>query len=367
MPHQTHVYKILSADKNNFSYKILNLQTGSTRQVNHSLLERLNLDKLTEISFYTPTLFDGLVKLSNMARNKYVPGRKDNGLHLLQPQEQGLAEPDPEEAQEHQGLDGLDPEEAQEITDLGAQELTNMGAQNEHFITDEKTVTEKDNGLEEPGRQIVTDSDDGLDNGEITESAGNPANEPGDDSMEKHGDGTHTHTGLSTAPPRNRRYNTRFKGERHVPIYTSQLSNISRQVATRSILKISKDFPYNFKQNFNPQELRKVDYPLFVTRRKALKLHKEVCADNLCRTCELCDKIATFTFNQLDFTRYKDQADIPAPAGQNSKKLPSRVRFTVIETPGKSKHKPVVVNSTTFMAALKSNVSISETKLLLDF
>ena len=242
-----------------------------------------------------------------------------------------------------------------------------MGAQNEHFITDEKTVTEKDNGLEEPGRQIVTNSENGLDNGEITEFTGCPANEPGEDPMKEHGEGPHTHTGFSTAPPENRRYNTRFKGERHVPVYTSQLSNISRRVATRPILKISKDFPYNFQQNFSPQELRKVDYPLFVTRRKALKLHKEVCADNLCRTCELFDKIATFTFNQMDFTRYKHQADIPTPSGQNSKKSPSRVKFTVIKTPGKSRHKSVVVNSTTFMAALKSNVSISETKLLLDF
>ena len=372
VPHQTHVYKIISADKDNFSYTVLNLQTGSTRQVNHSLIEGLSLDKLTQISFVTPTLYDGLVKLSNKTRNKYVPGRRDDGLHLLQPHEQGLdgpgrhSDPGPEEAQQH---------------------VTTLGEQDEHRFTDNKTVTElgkdpveepEEHKVTEGEQQIVTDSDNSLDEDRITESAGelyNPTNEP--NSAEEHGGDTSTHTGFSTAPEK-KRYNTRFLGRRHVPVFTSQVSEMANKQLTevftkhrggktvkKSLLKNSKDFPYNCELNYNPQELRKVDYPLFVTRRKALRLHKEVCEQKVCKTCELFTNTAGFSFNQLDFTRYTEQGDIPAPAGQNSKKTPSRVKFTVIETPGRKQYKPVLINDISLMVALQTNVSFSETKFMM--
>ena len=137
--------------------------------------------------------------------------------------------------------------------------------------------------------------------------------------------------------------------------------------APNSILKTSKNFPYNFLHNYNPQALRKVDHPMFLTRLKALRLHKEICTEKLCKNCELYEKVAGFRFNQLDFSRYKSQDIIPTPAGQNSKKTPSRVKFTLIESPGNTEYRPVMVNSVALLAALKNSVSLSETKLLISF
>ena len=135
----------------------------------------------------------------------------------------------------------------------------------------------------------------------------------------------------------------------------------------KSLIKISKDFPYNFLHNYDPQALRKVDHPMFITRLKALRLHKEICTEKLCKNCELYEKVAGFKFNQLDFTRYKSQDIIPTPAGQNSKKTPSRVKFTLIESPGNTEYRPVMMNNVSLLAALKNNVSLSETKLLISF
>ena len=50
---------------------------------------------------------------------------------------------------------------------------------------------------------------------------------------------------------------------------------------------------------------------MFITRLKALRLHKEICTEKLCKNCELYEKVAGFKFNQLDFTRYKSQETIP--------------------------------------------------------
>ena len=94
-------------------------------------------------------------------------------------------------------------------------------------------------------------------------------------------------------------------------------------------------------------------------------MHKEVCEKQVCKTCELFNNTAGFSFNQLDFTRYTEQGDIPAPAGQNSKKTPSRVKFTVIETPGRKQYKPVLINDISLMVALQTNVSFSETKFMM--
>ena len=169
-------------------------------------------------------------------------------------------------------------------------------------------------------------------------------------------------------------------GKHHVPVYASNvIDTVSTQHtgifattrgeknAPNSILKTSKNFPYNFLHNYNPQALRKVDQPMFVTRLKALRLHKEICTEKLCKNCELYEKVAGFRFNQLDFTRYESQDIIPSPAGQNSKKKPSRVRFTLVESPSNKEYRPVIVNSLALFSALSNNVSLSETKLLLNF
>ena len=85
VPLQPRVYKILSSDKDNFSYKVMDLQSGSIRQVNHSLLEELDLDKLMEISYYSPNLYDAVVVLTNRSRNRFIPGRRGADLTLVDP------------------------------------------------------------------------------------------------------------------------------------------------------------------------------------------------------------------------------------------------------------------------------------------
>ena len=367
----------------------LNLQTGSIRQVNHSLIEGIDLNKLMEISYFTPTLYDAVVRLTNKTRNKFIPGRRGEDLHLIQPHQHNLGVPDRHLVP--------DPNEVQHsLTDLGEPDRHLVPDSNEdHYnITESGNDLVEEHNVGEPVRPLVPDANEGQHG--ITESAdglievlnkhgvtefedglNQPADDTRDDSARIHHN--EAYTGFNT-PPETRRYRTRFLGKRHVPVHASLVIDTASTQHTeilpttrgekrtpKSLIKTSKDFPYNFLHNYDPQALRKVDHPMFITRLKALRLHKEICTEKLCKNCELYEKVAGFKFNQLDFTRYKSQDIIPTPAGQNSKKTPSRVKFTLIESPGNTEYRPVMVNSVALLAALKNSVSLSETKLLISF
>ena len=350
-------------------------------------------------------MYDAIVKLTNKTRNKFIPGRRGEDLHLIQPHQHNLdvpdrhLVPDPNEVQ-HSLTDLGEPdrhlvsdsnEDHYNITESGNDlvEEHNVGEPVRPLVPDanegQHGITESADGLIEGlNKHGVTESDDGLvevlDKNGVTEfedGLNQPADDTRDDSARIHHN--EAYTGFNT-PPETRRYRTRFLGKRHVPVYASHVIDTASTQHTeiltttrgekrtpKSLIKTSKDFPYNFLHNYDPQALRKVDHPMFITRLKALRLHKEICTEKLCKNCELYEKVAGFKFNQLDFSRYKSQDIIPTPAGQNSKKKPSRVRFTLVKSPGNKEYRPVIVNSLALFSALRNNVSLSETKLLLNF
>merc|ERR1711954_450895 len=94
IPNRSKLYKIVALNKDNFTATILDIQSGSRREVLTSRLCNLDLETLKMFNFSSPTFYKNLQRLTDMVRRKYVPPRwvPPPGLHLLHPGDAVLRE-----------------------------------------------------------------------------------------------------------------------------------------------------------------------------------------------------------------------------------------------------------------------------------
>ena len=87
IPNRSRLYKIVDLNKDGFTATILDVLTGSKREVLTSRLCNLDLETLEMFNFSSPTFYRNLQRLTDMVRRKYVPPRwvPPPGLHLLTP------------------------------------------------------------------------------------------------------------------------------------------------------------------------------------------------------------------------------------------------------------------------------------------
>ena len=197
----------------------------------------LDLDTLESYNFFTPDLFKHLQKLTDVQRNRYqAPKTRQKGLKLIT----DLNNPSFEKSEmdylpEHREAMVAEHREAlgEEHREAQIDELPNMA---------QPTEIAHDSEIEEPNKRI-----------------------------------------------------TRFRGAKHVPIYTAEL------IENRSILKVS---PYSINKNFQVEIIRTIPEDQFQARLKALGIHKDICEVNSCQTCKIANKVKGYKFNPADFTRY---------------------------------------------------------------
>ena len=94
IPNRNRLYKIVNLNKNGFTASILDVLSGSKKEVLTSRLCSIDLQTLEMFNFSTPTFFRNLQRLTDAVRRKYVPPPRApaTGLQLLSPGDAVLSE-----------------------------------------------------------------------------------------------------------------------------------------------------------------------------------------------------------------------------------------------------------------------------------
>merc|ERR1711954_611019 len=190
IPNRSRLYKIVALNKDGFTATILDVQSGSRREVLTSRLCNLDLHTLEMFNFSSPTFYKNLQKLTDMVRRKYVAPRwvPPPGLHLLHPGNAVLREDHGIHAN-----DEVDPEDNVTDDDSNVTVITDNDKDNGNTIytapsTDvsgsngEHGVTVRSNGhAAGPTKSVDGDlEEDGKESGEGEEEEGDGVNGEGD-------------------------------------------------------------------------------------------------------------------------------------------------------------------------------------------
>ena len=171
----------------------------------------------------------------------------------------------------------------------------------------------------------------------------------------------HEGTGFQALDPENKNvdknggntYNTRFKGSKHVTVYSM---DIMRQ-NVRSILKYGE---YNEKMNQNIDLLRTLSKEALSAHKQALINHCEMCQISLCNICVYYDRIRGYSYDAKGYARYVMPFSTPKVKALKDRK---NVRFQVSNLLEKPK-KGFQINFSALEAACAFNVSLQETRLI---
>ena len=334
IPHQSKLYKIVDINHDGFTCTIMDLLDGSRREVLQSRLMELSLETLEEYNFSTPNLWKNLQKLTDKSRNRYqAPSSRPSGLKLLK---EGQAAPT---------LDHADTE----------------------YQPEDREVTNTYDFTDNPQEHGEVTNYTGEFNGSPPDLFGNT-----DNMVNVHGDDrAHEDVGEEAIdePPQlpsqvgPEKRVTRFKGLKHVPVYSTGVVKTLGSNQPKSILR--RTF-YKTISNFQPDKLRTIPQDLFSARLAALNIHKEVCTEYLCDICRFFGMVSKFKFNPGDYSRYVEKQDLLHPLKTMKKeKSEPKVYFDVKTV--RCKQKPyvgVAINLTTIEQACRNNVSFMETNLI---
>ena len=301
-PRCAHVYKILDIHKEDFSVWIINVLTGAKMEVLQSRLRELSLVDLENAHYGSPELYKKLAQLTHKMRHRYQSGQQlPQGLKLLMDW--------PSEKVEHTDV----VKNSEEVLDV---------AGNDGEEERDRVETEED--------QTIMD----------TESAAHRDLDSEIGNVNEHEDKAYM--------------NTRFRGKKHVRVYTLDMMRNSIQ----SILTGHGN--YNKLSNFNVGLLRTLSKEAFHAHKKALSNHKDICTVSLCDICEYLGQINSYSYDVKNFARYIMPLCNDQPKVLKTKKA---VRF---KNSGVSE-KPLQgfqVNFTSLEVACMFNVSLKETCLI---
>ena len=292
-------------------------------------MQPLKLEELEDLNFSTPQLYRKLVKLTNVIRNKYVPGTRGQGyLHQITNDE------DTEEMSSKVLEEVIEPEDTAGQRVQSAP-VANSVAPGETF----QDVQDK------WSQDLVFRSVPSFEN---PESGGDMyENQMGARNLEEN---QHHHQ-----EPTNNRMRTRFGGQKHVKVYNSTIDLSIK----RSTLKGNC---YEIEDNFKVPLFRASDKFSFTARKSALAHHKQECSENFCKICDLATKIKNFDWDPASFGRYNLKSNLKEIIKIKSNK---KVQFsnTVSFSQGTGLI-GVNINLNNIFSACIHNVSFTELKYL---
>ena len=82
-PRQGDIFKITKVEKNGMAIAIVNLRTGGTKVVLFNSISSIDLEKLTNINFGIPDIFDRVRKLNTQTRNWAQPGEIGKDINII--------------------------------------------------------------------------------------------------------------------------------------------------------------------------------------------------------------------------------------------------------------------------------------------
>ena len=82
-PRQGDIFKVSKVEKNGMAITITNLRTGGHKVVPFSFITSIDLDRLTNIDYGIPDLFDRVRKLNHLNRNWSQPGNKKKAINIM--------------------------------------------------------------------------------------------------------------------------------------------------------------------------------------------------------------------------------------------------------------------------------------------
>ena len=148
---------------------------------------------------------------------------------------------------------------------------------------------------------------------------------------------------------------TRFKGEKHVPIYNTEFVKQTQ----RSILK---DTFYSMLYNFQPDKIRIIPEDQFMARLQALAIHSDICKINLCEICKISKQVSGYKFNPGDYSRYVAKQELLHPLEKlRNTKSKQRVFFNKKTLDNEMKpYESIPINLAMIDKACRCNVSFKE-------
>ena len=310
-PRCSNVYKILDIHKQGFSVWIMNVLTGAKLEVLESRLRELSFTDLENVHFGSPELYKKLAKLTLRMRNKYQAGQQlPQGLKLLRDW--------PSEKVENMDVVGNSEPEVLDVTGNDGEEDR------------DRVETEED--------QIIMDTESAAH--QNLESAAHRDLDSEIGNVNEHEDKAYM--------------NTRFRGKKHVRVYTLDMMRNSIQ----SILTGHGN--YNKLSNFNVGLLRTLSKEAFHAHKKALSNHKDICTVSLCDICEYLGRINSYSYDVKNFARYIMPLCNDQPKVLKTKKAVRFKNSVVSEKPLKG----FQVNFSSLEVACMFNVSLKETCLI---
>merc|ERR1712030_239087 len=148
---------------------------------------------------------------------------------------------------------------------------------------------------------------------------------------------------------------TRYRGEKHVPIYDTELVKQTQ----RSILKNTF---YSMFNNFQLEKIRIIPEDQFMARLQALAIHSDICKINLCEICKISKQVSGYKFNPGDYSRYVSKQELLHPL-ENLKNIKTKQRVFFNSKTLDNEMKPyerIPINLAMIDKACRFNVSFKE-------
>ena len=330
IPHRNRLYKIVNFNKDGFTASILDVLSGSKKEVLSSRLCAIDLQTLEMFHFSTPTFFHNLQKLTDAVRRKYVPPPRApaTNLQLLGPDDVG----EDGVSRGHDGgghrTDGVSPgvtdtNNIHSVSSTG-HSSTDHSIYNNHSIN---RVPGTDDILYDVEHGVVTDSpyrngshvqpsaggdhlqerpgvdeaaeEGGMDRNEM-ETAGNGVEDVDEEKDRAEDDEDAVEE--RDVPKRK----TRYQGAKHVPVYkaNSELGSHETNKSSRDHRSILKSTNYQISHNYIADQLKALNKANFYARKSAFSIHSQVCDQPSCPACLCARKVSHLTFDPANFSRY---------------------------------------------------------------
>ena len=153
---------------------------------------------------------------------------------------------------------------------------------------------------------------------------------------------------------------TRFRGKKHVQIYSNEKTKTQpfENIKSGSILCKTN---YNQRNNFTLSKFRGVDKYSFYARKQALEAHLIHCSQELCDACCLAQKVNKFVWDPTCLQRYNEKFEIHE---RSRKMIKKKVTFHPKVSFKHSKNFDLCINLSSLHHACIFNVSFREIRLL---
>ena len=80
---QSDIFRVIKVEKDGMAITITNIRTGGVKVVPFSFITSIDLERLTDINYGIPDLFDRVRKLNTLNRNWAQPGNIGKNINIV--------------------------------------------------------------------------------------------------------------------------------------------------------------------------------------------------------------------------------------------------------------------------------------------